>query len=62
MSIVFLARSLEHPEDSVAIKILLPSDIAMSDEFVSFQARFLREEKEALAEIQIHGVGQLRDV
>jgi eukaryotic-like serine/threonine-protein kinase len=43
MSIVFLARSLENPQDRLAIKILTPPDIAMADELVSFQARFLRE-------------------
>jgi hypothetical protein len=40
MSIVFLAQRLENPQERVAIKILTPSDVAMADEFVSFQARF----------------------
>ncbi len=51
MSIVFLARSLENPRDRVAIKILTPSNLAMTDELVSFQARFLRE---AQAAHQLH--------
>src|SRR5581483_4543265 len=51
MSIVFLARSLENPQDTVAIKILMPSDVAMADELASFQARFLRE---AQAAHQLH--------
>ena len=51
MSIVFLAQRLENPQERVAIKILTPSDVAMADEFVSFQARFLRE---AQAAHQLH--------
>ena len=43
MSIVFVAQRVESPQDKVAIKILIPAGVAMSDEFVSFQARFLRE-------------------
>jgi len=51
MSIVFLAQRLENPQERIAIKILTPSDVAMADEFVSFQARFLRE---AQAAHQLH--------
>src|SRR2546421_9808969 len=51
MSIVFLAERLENAQDRVAIKILLPSDVALTDEFLSFQARFLRE---AQAAHQLH--------
>ena len=47
MSIVFLARSLENPQDRVAIKILTPSDVVMADELISFQTRFLREAQAA---------------
>ncbi|MBV9232049.1 MAG: serine/threonine protein kinase [Chloroflexi bacterium] len=57
MSIVLLAQRVEfhtiNPEttEKVAMKILLPSDFAMMDEFVSFQSRFLRE---AQAAHQLH--------
>ena len=47
MSIVFLARNLDTPQDRVAIKILTPSDVVMADELASFQARFLREAQAA---------------
>lgn len=51
MSIVFLAQHLENPQDTVAIKILMPSDFAATDEFALFQARFRRE---AQAVHQLH--------
>lgn len=47
MSIVFMTQRPEEPQDRVAIKILVPPDIATSDEFASFQARFLREAQAA---------------
>ena len=43
MSLVFLAERLDAPQEQVAIKIFMPSYVAMPDEAVSFQARFLRE-------------------
>ena len=47
MSMVFLAESVENPQDRAAIKILMPPDVATTDEFVTFQARFLREAQAA---------------
>lgn len=43
MSIVFLARPVEQTGKNVAVKILIPADIATFDEFATFQARFQRE-------------------
>lgn len=51
MSIVFLAQSIENTEEKVAMKILIPSDMATVDEFATFQARFQRE---AQAVHQLH--------
>lgn len=51
MSIVFLAQSLDNPQDQVAIKIMVPSNLSTSEEVLSFQARFLRE---AQAAYQLH--------
>src|SRR5229473_2950945 len=47
MSIVFLAQRLDDPQDRVAIKILMPSTAPTPEEFVSFQARFMREAQSA---------------
>src|SRR6266700_1933472 len=47
MSIVFLAQRLDGPQDRVAIKILMPSTAPTPEEFVSFQARFMREAQAA---------------
>jgi eukaryotic-like serine/threonine-protein kinase len=47
MSIVFLAQRLDDPQDRVAIKILMPSTAPTPEEFVSFQARFMREAQAA---------------
>ncbi len=47
MSIVFLAQRLDDPHDRVAIKILMPSTAPTPEEFVSFQARFMREAQAA---------------
>jgi serine/threonine protein kinase len=43
MSIVFLAEHLDHPQERVAIKVLMPSHVTTPEEFLSFQTRFLRE-------------------
>src|SRR5215469_3032457 len=43
MSIVFLAERLDHPQERVAIKVLMPSHVTTPEELLSFQARFLRE-------------------
>src|SRR5260370_38355670 len=43
MSIVFFPQSLDDPQDRVAIKILMPSTAPTPEEFVSFQARFMRQ-------------------
>jgi serine/threonine-protein kinase len=43
MSIVFLAERLDHPQERVAIKVLMLSHVPTSEEFLSFQTRFLRE-------------------
>jgi serine/threonine protein kinase len=51
MSIVFLAQPIENTEERVAVKILIPSDVATTAEFASFQARFQRE---ARAVHQLH--------
>lgn len=51
MSIVFLAQSLDKPQDQVAIKVLVASNISTPEELLSFQARFLRE---AQAAYQLH--------
>ncbi len=47
MSVVFLAQPLDNPQDRVAIKILAPSDAATEEEWLSSQARFLREAQAA---------------
>jgi len=47
MSIVFLAQRLDDPHDRVAIKILMPSTAPTPEEYVSFQARFMREAQAA---------------
>src|SRR5260370_12464451 len=46
-SIVFLAQRLDDPQDRVASKILMPSTAPTPEEFVSFQARFMREAQSA---------------
>ncbi len=51
MSIVFFAQCLTDPQDQVAIKLLLPAGAPTPEEFVSFQARFMRE---AQAASQMH--------
>src|SRR5205807_2473683 len=43
MSIVFLAERLDNPQERVAIKVLMLSHVPTSEEFISFQTRFLRE-------------------
>jgi len=47
MSIVYLAQRLDDPHDRVAIKILMPAVAPTPEEFVSFQARFMREAQAA---------------
>ena len=47
MSIVYLAQRLDDPHDRVAIKILMPAIAPTPEEFVSFQARFMREAQAA---------------
>ena len=47
MSIVFLAQPLDRPQDTVAIKVLRPSDPSTEEEWLSSQARFLREAQAA---------------
>ena len=47
MSIVFLAQPLDSPQDRVAIKVLRPSDASTEEEWLSSQARFLREAQAA---------------
>ncbi len=47
MSIVFLAQPLDRPQDRVAIKVLKPSDASTEEEWLSSQARFLREAQAA---------------
>jgi serine/threonine protein kinase len=43
MSLVFLAEQVDHPEQQVAIKVLLSAHVTAPEEFRSFQTRFLRE-------------------
>jgi serine/threonine protein kinase len=67
MSTVFLAQRLDHPQDQVATKILLPSSIPTPEEFVSFQARFMREAQAAYRMHHPHilpvlGYGQEQDL
>jgi len=67
MSTVFLAQRLDHPQDRVAIKILMPSSIPTPEEFVSFQARFMREAQAAYRMHHPHilpvlGYGQEQDL
>src|SRR5215469_7039859 len=67
MSIVFLAQRLDHPQDRVAIKLLMPSPVPTPEEFVSFQARFMREAQAAYRMHHPHilpvlGYGQEQDL
>src|SRR5215472_17630332 len=67
MSTVFLAQRLDHPQDRVAIKILMPSTAPTPEEFVSFQARFMREAQAAYRMHHPHilpvlGYGQEQDL
>ncbi len=67
MSTVFLAQRLDHPQDQVAIKILLPSGVPTPEDIVSFQARFMREAQAAYRMHHPHilpvlGYGQEQDL